>query len=221
MKVFFDLLSEYILITRLHLSAPFKKIPTKWKEGSKTDVIYIQGFRETWNFAEFIGDELNSRGHRIHMIRDFEKNTRTIQQSAEILNEYIARNKISNPLLIGHSRGGLIGKYYLDYLVGKDNDIRLVSIATPYGGSLVAHLSFMNLYEMIPNSKVLKKILSNKNNHHKIVNIHAKIDNHIWPNRNAVLPGGTNVEINIIGHTRILRSKETLGVVINNLISGI
>jgi hypothetical protein len=217
MKLVADLIWEYLLIVKIHVISLGREIPKNWKNGDKGDVILLQGFMETWCFLEKIGNALNAAGYRVHTINEFAYNTKPVNECVNYLEQYIERNNIKKVILASHSKGGIVAKLYMDRKSSYAKVIKSFSIATPYQGTLLGYLHFFSLCEFEPSSDVIQEILANTNNTDKICNIHARIDNHIVPSKNAALPGAVNSEVEITGHTRILEDNRTVEIIKRNL----
>ncbi|MFO0704135.1 MAG: hypothetical protein U0525_05460 [Patescibacteria group bacterium] len=217
MTTLLEFVEEYWLILQTHAISPFKKIPARWKNGIKGDVILIPGFGETWCFLEIIGNTLNTEGYRIHTIQMLSYNTRSTKDSASVLNKYFYTNDLQDVIFISHSKGGIIAKYFIDNSEHSKKVKWSISIATPYKGSRFGYLQLLNLKEIAPDSALLKKLLANKSNISKIINIHAKWDDHIGDVENAKLPEAQNIEVELYGHARVLQSKDTLDQILKVL----
>lgn len=204
---------EYILIIYLKIKRIFFRNPPKeWKYGEKGDVICILGFGETWVFFEKIAGHLFGKGYRIHFLPRYFYGLHPISNYVEKLKEYIESNKLKDLIIIAHSKGGLIAKKYLDSEKNSEKIKLLITICTPFQGTIFGHLRILSLTEF-RRSHVIKNISSVSINNHKIINIYPKLDNHIIPNKNAILPDGKNIMLDIVGHTRILESDETLKII--------
>lgn len=211
MSIIYFLILEYILILRLNLLGFFKKSPVSWSKGEKGDVILVPGFGERWIFLETIAEHLNRLGYRIHTIPELNNNIFSLDTSLTLIDKYRKKNHLQNFLFLSHSKGGVVAKYYMDQ--DEDSVGCLISIATPFFGTILGYLRIFSLSELIPNSSTIKKVVSVKRNNQKIINIYAKVDNHILPNKNAILPGAKNIMVDTVGHTRILEDKRTIQVI--------
>lgn len=214
-----DLIKEYALIARLMLTSLFKKsLPEEWKTGDKGDVILIQGLHSTYLALAYVGNFLNSRGYKIHTIPNL-TSVETIEQAASKLESTVKSIDKPNLILVSHSKGGLISKYFLDHSQ-QNNKVRYsFSIATPYSGSLLGMTKIHNIHELGLKSSLILDLGKNKQNVSKIVNFYPKFDNHVIPNKSLLLDGATNIPIDVNGHTNILTSTqltEQLGALLDN-----
>lgn len=97
-------------------------------------------------------------------------NTRCIEEMAELVHEKVERlceryhlKKIS---VIGHSKGGLIGRYYVKKLGGSHRVRSLITLGTPHGGNPWALLGLASplglfsksLWQMYPMSPFIRRL---------------------------------------------------------------
>lgn len=144
------------------------------------------------------------------VIKELDYNFLPVAKCVEILEKFIVQNKLSNVIMLAHSKGGKITKYFLDSSTFADKVQSCINIATPYQGTVISHLGGRSLTELNPKSDFIK-ILNHKNeNNHKILNLYPKVDNYVVPNTSLILEGAINVCIDVIGHVRILDSDRTL-----------
>lgn len=209
-----DLLKEYLLIIQYSFLGKIKKHPYNWINGEMGDVVLIPGINENYYFLSTLGNELNNLGYKVHVLDNW-NSRENIKLIAEKLSEKITKLNFNNAYIIAHSKGGLVAKYYLDNYNNSNKVKKIISISTPYGGSKLARLNIFNsLNEMSLRSEILSHIIKNEFNNQKIINIYPKFDNHVIPNKNLYLEGAKeNIMIDIVGHTRILKSKELFEII--------
>lgn len=193
-----------------HFKAILKKPPEFWKKGTKGDIILIQGWGEVWTFQEKIAHYLNKQGYSIHVLSALERNTYPMDYCLNCLEEYIAANKLNNLILVGHSKGAKIAKYFLNESKFSSRITKVVCIAGAWQGTKLAKLKFWNLQDVAPKSSFLLKLAANSKHHHKILNLYPRIDTMIFPHESLILPGAKNLQINSVGHARVLDDKTTL-----------
>ena len=200
----FQMVDEYTLILYLKLQHFLHPLPPpSWQVGDRGDVVLIPGVAEYWNFLQVIGDFLNQRGYRVHTIPSLEDNTLPLTEASKIAAEAIT--DYPNPYLVSHSKGGLIA---LNLLI--DPKVKLsVSISTPYHGSNVAKLMSSSA-ELSPESPTITQLDSLPIDRHKIISIYPSFDNHVLPHSGLILAGAENHQLDVVGHTRILTSPQTL-----------
>ncbi len=212
-----DMLKEYLLIGYLKLLPSFlSKLPKSWEDGEKGTVIIIPGLHETNFFLYNIGCFLNQHGYKIITIPKFHS-TEPIVQIYSKLDSLIESLSANNLILLSHSKGGIVAKYFLDNSKHSHKIKYSVSLATPYQGTMFAKLPFHNIYELDPTSTVIKELNANTDHVSKVINIYPKFDNHVIPNKNLILHGAKNIQVDINGHTRILVCQSAYAEIIKAL----
>lgn len=217
-KSFYYLLAEYFLILRLSIISLFRKNPPKsWNQGKKGNILLIHGLHSSWLSLEYVANIANQAGYKIHILPSIGNNTSPVMDQATIVSEYINTHKLTDLIIIAHSKGGIIAKYLLDNLQDKDKILKIIAIATPFHGTKIAIFNQSNISELNRNSEFITLLHENKDNNHKIVSIRARIDNHIIPASSAMLEGAENIVIDIFGHTRILKSGKLKEIITKEL----
>ena len=146
-------------------------------DGADHPVLLLQGLGSTRRTLSVIERRLQRDGHRVFsihlggMLNTF--NSKKIEESARLVREkiealyakYQFKGKMS---IIGHSKGGLIGRYYIQFLDGHSRVRHLVTLGTPHNGNPWALLGSLtplgwivkSLRQMSPTSELIKKLQS-------------------------------------------------------------
>ncbi|MDP2668829.1 MAG: alpha/beta fold hydrolase [bacterium] len=187
-------------------------------EEGKSPIILIPGIYEKWHFLKAVADPLSRLGHPVYILEHLGYNINSIQDSAKLIRELIDEKKLEKVIIIAHSKGGLIGKYLLAF-DNKDNKInKLITIASPFGGTnLVKMISHKSLKELRPDSEIIKRLQEENGVNSKIVSIYGTFDNHIWPESSCVLDSAKNIQVNEYGHHKILFSSEVKNIVLQEV----
>ena len=107
--------------------------------------------------------------------------------------------------LIGHSMGGLVARAYLGRL-GNARVDRLLTIASPHAGSLLARLGVgENARQMEPGSVWLKRLWPERPPV-PMVALRNSHDNFVMPQDSQRFPGARDVELPALGHLAVLFS---------------
>ncbi len=184
----------------------------------KCPIILIPGIYEKWHFLDYIATPLSQMGHPIYTLKKLGYNTKEIKHTAKLVRELIDEKKLKNIIIISHSKGGLIGKYLLSFLNKDERIKKMITVATPFGGSyIVKYFPYTSLRELHPDSEIIKELQSKKDMNHKIVSIFGIFDNHVWPVSSCVLEGAKNIEVNIHGHHKILFSKKVKEIILSEV----
>ncbi len=200
------ILNEYLTILKIKLFKTYKAQASLWKLGTAGEAVLIPGWGGDIEALLTIGNKLNELGYKIHTISDLGGNYSSLKQSTNIVTEYISNNCLSNAILVGHSKGGLIAANTQLKIPKKVR--RVIAIACPWDGSLLGHLHILGLQDLKPNSVTLKNLRSTLDRKN-IFNLYPTVDNHVIPNKSLILDGANNIQIKVKGHTLILFSKET------------
>jgi triacylglycerol lipase len=200
-----DLIKEYFLFVSNWFNYYGSSIPEDWQRGEIGDMLLIPGFSENWYFLKEIGDLLNSKGYRIHVLKDARQ--ASIESQAFAVQEYVKNKKLQNILLIGHSKGGLVARKLLT-MQNLFNIQKVITISTPHHGTIFGYLRLFNLAELIPGSKFFASWDYSLNK--QIYNFYPRFDNHVIPASSLLLAGAENELIGVNGHTRILKSSSLL-----------
>lgn len=204
------LILEYLLIVRIKIDERLlSKLPSEWRDNNKHCAILLPGIHSRSHGLKIIGNTLYKKGYRVLTIDELGNNTQSIIEASRILETYILKNNLEKVAIIAHSKGGLIAKYFLDTSKYANKISHVISISTPYKGSVLAYL--VGAKDITPNSALINTFKLNNNS--IITQLIPRIDNHVVPNRNLVLDGAHNIVIDVIGHTRILHSSKTVEVI--------
>jgi triacylglycerol lipase len=204
----------YLLMGKL-LMTIHRKPPKRYLNHAtkgKNPIVIIQGKSNRWGFMKKLSDAMSKLGHPVYIAKDLGSNRFDIKTSAKIVRHVIEKNNLRNVILLGHSKGGIVGKYIL---INEDTGGRidhLIAIAAPFSGSRIVYRFPRNksLKEFAPKSKILREISSNKKVDSKIISIMPEFDNHIWADKGSYLDGATNVKLATKGHHKIVFDKRTI-----------
>lgn len=164
-------------------------------------------------------------------------NTRGIDECAEFVREKVerlyARYQLGPLSIIGHSKGGLIGRYYVKRLGGHQRVRTLITLGTPHHGTPTAYLGVMTLglvarsvWQMTPMSPFIRSLkIGAFPRTTRLVSIYSKADRAspfpcaTLETRN--LPNLFNVEVPGVGHSDFLLKRSVYEVVRRELALGL
>jgi pimeloyl-ACP methyl ester carboxylesterase len=176
-------------------------------------VVILPGVYETWHFLRPIADELNRRGHPVHVLHAMGINRDAIPATAALVARELSALDLHGVALVAHSKGGLIGKHLLAYNDPDGRVDRLVAVATPFGGSRLARYAVgSTLRAFLPGDPVIRSLADERAVNARITSIYPRFDPNIP--EGSRLEGATNVEIPLWGHFRILTSAQALAAVV-------
>lgn len=192
------------------------------KEG-KIPVILIPGVLGKWSFLKSLGDKISLEGHPVYIISDLKYNLFSIPESAKIVRKTINDLKkedknFKNSVIVAHSKGGLIGKYFLIHYNNDESVSKMISLATPYSGSAMAKiLPIEPISELHNDSQIIKDIKSHTHVNHFITSIIPEYDNHVWAEDGSYLDGAKNIKVDVHGHHKIVFDKSVQEIILNEL----
>lgn len=186
--------------------------PSRWAEGDKDPVVLLPGVYESWSFMKPVGEYLNRAGHPVHVVPELRRNIDTIPDAAAIAQQTIDALGLERVALVGHSKGGLIGKHMMAFDDTSGRIRSLTAIATPFGGSQMArYMVVRTLRAFLPSDVTITTLAANLVLNGRITSVYGEWDAHI-PN-GSMLDGATNVQLPLIGHFRVLRDPRVLAAV--------
>lgn len=214
---------DYLDAARRHarvLTVP--RPPRRWGEGDPAmpTIVLLPGVYEHWSFMAPLGDALNAHGHRVRVVHGLGANLLAIPETAERVTRALLRlpTPTAGRILVGHSKGGLVGKRMLIAAAAGGTDERLgllgvVAVATPFGGSRLArYMLDRRLREFLPDGETIVELGDAASVNSRIVSVFGTYDPHV-PEGSA-LDGATNVQVPVAGHFRILAAPETIAAVV-------
>ncbi|GLI27152.1 hypothetical protein ARHIZOSPH14_13940 [Agromyces rhizosphaerae] len=221
-----------------------RRAPRRWLRGDPAlpEVVLLPGIYEHWSFVRPMGDALNRAGHRVLAVHGMGANRADIAETSARLARALGRRRTPDAgrVIVGHSKGGLIGKHLLVHDLaaagrsgagrsgagrsgagradapgdrGPLGIIGVVGIATPFGGSTRAWLLQQDpsIRALRPDDPVIAALRSAASVNAHIASIHPVWDPHV-PN-GSVLAGAHNVEVPVAGHFLVMRAPATVDAV--------
>jgi pimeloyl-ACP methyl ester carboxylesterase len=166
---------------------------------------------EHWSFIRPLGDALNAEGYRVTVVHGMRANRAGIAETADHVADALERVRVptAGRVIVGHSKGGLIGKRLLLDERAESLGIRgLVAISTPFAGARRARLfRDPSIRALLPSDETIVMLGSATSVNAPIVSVFGTFDPHV-PDGSA-LDGATNVRVPVAGHFRILGARET------------
>ncbi|OVE81112.1 hypothetical protein BVY03_04660 [bacterium K02(2017)] len=196
-------------------------------KNSKNPILMIYGFGATRRTLAILENRLKADGFTIFSFNlggvfgTF--NTSSIEETARYIDKKIERvykkHKFKGKLtILGHSKGGLIGQYYIKFLRGTKRVKAFVTIGTPHNGTPWALLAsytpvtliLKSLKQMSPMHGFIKKLKDKAfPKSIKVFSIYSK-DDTVCPFPTAVLDEKSNIkniELSGVTHAELLIKK--------------
>jgi pimeloyl-ACP methyl ester carboxylesterase len=182
--------------------------------GDRAPVVVIPGVYENWEFMRPVAERLHAHGHPVHIVTALGRNVAPIPDAASIVYRYLDEHDLSAVVLVGHSKGGLIGKHVMlvDDAAGRVE--RMVAVAAPFSGSRYARfMPSRPLQAFVPTAPTLAMLAANAEVNARITSVFPIFDGHLP--EGSVLEGATNVEVPVRGHFRVLVESVALDAIVS------
>ena len=196
--------------------------------GCRRPVLLLPGFMSTQRGLAVLERRLQRDGYSVISLNlggflgTF--NTRSIEESALLVREKVERlyRKYDlGPLaIVGHSKGGLIGRYYLKRLGGHERACGLITMGSPHHGSPSAYVGAAltglfapSIWQLMPMSTFIRKLKAGPfPSHVHFASIYSKADTVApFPCATIEVLGRdylVNVEIDDVKHHEFLVKKK-------------
>lgn len=174
--------------------------------GGSIPVVLVPGVFESWRFLQPIIDALHGGGHPVHVVSSLGFNSGEIPEMASRVRRHVEENGLSGGgriALVGHSKGGLIGKQLLAHHNGDGSFKHLVAVNSPFSGSSLARFVPLRAVRVFaPVGELLRTLTAVEDVNRCITSIYAKIDPNIPGSSH--LPGAENIVVDTVGPFRLL-----------------
>ena len=168
-------------------------------------VVLLPGIYENWQFMKPLADMLYNQGYSVHVIPDIGRTTGRVEDLAAQVKKYLVEHRLTQCILVAHSKGGLIGKNVLIDPEAEKRVRGMIALNTPFSGSPYAHfIPVKSVRDFIPNSPTLATLAQNSLVNARIISIYGLFDPHIP--KGSYLEGAENIQLAIRGHFRILHN---------------
>lgn len=185
--------------------------PERYRRGHLAPVVAIGGLAEPWITLTPAADRLNARGHPV-VVADLGYNLGGLREAAAAVLSLLVEEDLTGVILLGHSKGGLIGKLALD-LDSEGRIDRLIAIATPFhGSSLAAVVPLGGFQELVPGAAEVERLAGIDRVNSRIVSIAPAWDPRVP--EGSWLEGAVNVSLPVSGHVRVLVQPSLLDAVV-------
>ncbi len=198
----------------------FRHTPPKHYLGhvveGKVPVIIVPGIFGRWGFLKSMGDHISLLGHPVYIVPKLGDNIHDVPSSAKKIRDVLEENNLKDVILVGHSKGGILGKYLL---LNEDPEKRVkgvIAIASPFHGSHAgSFIPHSGIAELHPTSDIIKYLTDHIEVNNKIVSINPSYDNHVWHEQGSFLEGALeNVNVDVAGHHTVLYDKKVWKIVV-------
>jgi pimeloyl-ACP methyl ester carboxylesterase len=200
-------------------------------------VLLLYGFFSTRRTFDVLERRLRRDGYCVFSLnlggfrRTF--NTRGIDDLADFVRAKVERIYGRNPglgplTIIGHSKGGLIGAYYVKKLGGWRRTRALITLGTPHNGTPLAYAGIplgifaRSVWQMVPMSGLIRRLQEGAwPPHVRLVSVYSREDGASpFPSpllETHGLPYISNVEVQGISHRDFLHKKRVYDIVVRQM----
>ncbi|GAB3405287.1 hypothetical protein GCM10027515_18430 [Schumannella luteola] len=207
------LLRDYPWALRLLVTGRRAVIPESWSAGDRAPVVLIPGVYETWAYMKPIAERLSRAGHPIVALAALRDNAGPIPATAAQVWHEIVERDLRDVILVAHSKGGIIGKHLLAIDDTEQRIDRLVTVASPFGGSRMARLlPNRALREFRIGHPLLTALAAESRVNARITSIYPIVDPHVPDG--SYLEGAVNVPLRLAGHFQPLYDERGIRAVV-------
>lgn len=196
-----------------------RTVPEAYARGDESlpIAVLIPGVYERWSFLAPLASRLNALGYRVLAVTELKANRMAVNDGTEVVRAAISFRGTGRYVLVGHSKGGLIGKAVLAHGVPGAELIGMVAIATPFAGSAYARfLPGRTLRGLSPEDETIVALGGESAVNKRIIAIQPRFDPHIPGER--TLDGGAIVNLPASGHFRVLGQQATITAVVSAIV---
>jgi pimeloyl-ACP methyl ester carboxylesterase len=184
--------------------------------GDAVPVVLVPGVYESWRFLQPLTEAVRRAGHPVHVITGLGFNSGEIPAMARAVRASADEQGLRTAALVGHSKGGLIGKQLLVHHNDDGLFDRLVTVNTPFSGSSLARfLPLRAVRVFVPGGALLTELAAATAVDRRITSVYSAVDPTI-PGSSR-LEGATNVRIDAVGHFRVLSDPRVQAAVVRAL----
>lgn len=194
--------------------------PPAFTEGELAPVLLIPGVYEPWRYLLTVGRRLNAVGHPVHVLPELGYNLAPIPDTAAAAQRYLDEHDLHRVAIVGHSKGGIVGKHMMAVDDLENRIERMVAIASPFSGSARAkYIPVRTIRPFLPGDSLLSTLAANLELNSRITSIYPELDQ-VIPN-GSYLEGAVNIEIPIVGHFRLLSDPRVLDLIVRAVHPGV
>lgn len=216
LKTLAGIISDYAFLAQHQRLTDTALLPNN-RNSHNPPIILLPGVFESWHIFDPLVVSLIDHGFPVYTPENLGRSTDRVEDLAQKVRYFIESNNLHNTVLVGHSKGGLVGKYAMVYDDPQQRIDKLFAIATPFTGArLKMFLAAGPLQELAVGSNLVTQLDKAVGANSKIINMKAAFDNHIW-GKQPPLTGAENIIVPIVGHHRVLQHPLILQTILNEL----
>lgn len=203
------------LATASMIAAPSS--PEVYRQPGGVPVVVVPGLWERWQYARPLIEALHRAGCDVHVCEDLGRNADPVSAGASRLIELVSRRGLRDVVVVGHSKGGLIG----ELAMARDSEHRIrhvVAICTPFSGSsragLVPGRPFAELH---PRADLITALAVSSGLSARITAFSARYDQHVP--EGTRLDGARNRALPARGHFRAISDPASVAIIVAEVLA--
>lgn len=209
-----------VQLARGAVSAAAREDPRSWQVAAGdagVPVVVLPGIYETWRMMRPVADALRRAGHPVHVVPEVGLNLRPITRVARDVVDHLEAEGLERFAIVAHSKGGLVGKSVMLHPSVGPRVTALIAVATPFSGSSWAVWAppGTGIRPLVPWSRGVRALSREAAANARIVSLVPRWDPHIPDD--ALVPGGTTVQLRETGHFAPLGSPRVHRIVLTLL----
>lgn len=171
-------------------------------------IVPIAGLWERWDFLYPLLRHLNAIGYPVHVVPSLGRQREPAETLAHRVLDELRAQGVGDVVLVGHSKGGLIGKGVLLLARPEDRVLGLVSLAAPFRGSQLSNLvRDIEVIDMRPSSRQTILLARYDAADDRILNLASTLDQVLG--RDNRIASARNDDVDRVGHFGLLGRRET------------
>jgi len=201
------------------------------REEGRDPVVFVHGYAGSifgdasayLNWAFYV-EKLKAAGYSTHVIALGGGGTQDIMKSAAELRDFVqkvmAETGANSVDIVCHSAGGLVARYYVQFLGGMAYVDDLITISSPHRGLAMASISPGDAGRQLEIGSSFLKLINGHNTttgNIDTTSIFSNDDSVVVPAENAFYDGALNINVNGYNHATILFNDEIFNIVKNAL----
>lgn len=196
---------DYAFVWRSHLRTLVgdPSVPKRYRDGDRAPILLLPGVYESWRYLRWFGDRLNERGHPVVVVPGMAHNRRPIAATALRAQAILDAHDLRGVVILGHSKGGIIGKTMMLDTDAAGRIDRMVTLNSPFSGSRWARFAPTPSVRVFRTTDAhLLRLTEQPGVNGRITSVASRIDPHVP--EGSRLAGARNVSLPLDGHFRPL-----------------
>ena len=190
--------------------------PQHHEGGEKRPVVLVPGFLGRGIAFEPMGKALSKAGHPV-FVADLGYGVGCIEQKGALLREEMEQWGVEEPVVVGHSMGGLIALSMPEETL--DEVHHFVTLGTTFHGAVLSYLfpMFPAARQLNPKSKVIEGLIDRAQSQPNLTPIVGRWDEIALPRQACMLDDQRAEVCEVGGHARLITDRRVFEVVLELL----